>query len=92
MTEPREIEVTGLLDDEAGQLDTQEGTATVRAIMDAVKRAHHDERTTWLTYNGLRCAAIVPLEVGRVMDPDELPKPVMLPAPLTLVTPVPQPE
>lgn len=71
MRDPIEIEVTGLLEAEGGDDDT------IAKIISAVRRAHTEERTSWLTYNGLRCAAIVPLEVGRVMDTDELPKPVM---------------
>lgn len=74
MRDPIEIEVTGLLEAEGGDDDT------IAKIISAVRRAHTEERTSWLTYNGLRCAAIVPLEVGRVMDTDELPKPVTLPA------------
>lgn len=73
MRDPVEIEVTSLLGD-----DEDEIKATVAEIAKAVERAHHDERTSWLTYNGLRCAAIVPLEMGRVMDPDELPPPAAL--------------
>lgn len=73
MRDPVEIEITELT-------DLPEQAAVMTDIIEAVRRAHHDERTTWLTLDGLRCAAIVPLEVGRVMDTDELPKPGTLPA------------
>lgn len=83
MREPIEIEITGLG-------DLPERDSTVTDVIEAIERARHDERTTWLTSGGVRIAAIVPLEVGRVMDPDELPKPVGMDrptgSPLTIVT------
>lgn len=69
MIEPVEIDVTKLLDGDNDDV--------VAEIISAVRRAYQDERTSWLVLNGMRCAAIVPLEVGRVMDLDELPKPGM---------------
>jgi hypothetical protein len=37
-------------------------------IRGAFERAEREERTTWITRDGIRIAAIVPLMVGRVMD------------------------
>jgi hypothetical protein len=68
VSEPIEIDVTGLLEKDSGE-------GLIADIGEAVDRAYHHEHTTWLTYDGLRCAAIVPLEVGRMMDKDEIPPP-----------------
>lgn len=71
MREPFEIDVTGLLagnDGEAGD--------TVAALITAIKRSDLDQRVTWLLRDGIRCAALVSLEVGHAADPDSTPRPL----------------
>lgn len=69
MREPIEIEVDDLFGIGINE------PADAEQIIIAIKRAQTEQRTSWLMLGGVRIAAIVPLEVGRVMDPDELPKP-----------------
>lgn len=50
------------------ELGAQPGETEHGQLVAAAQRAYGEDRTTWLTSNGTRIAAIVPVEVGRVVE------------------------